>query len=138
MNASITPSATASLFLRRVLLADAIVSGGVGLLLLLGAGPLGDLLGLPPALLRWIGPTLLPWAALLAYLGTRERLAAPLIWAVIGLNLLWVVAGLLLLASGWVAPTTLGSAFVLVQALAVAGFAELQYVGLRRAASLSV
>jgi hypothetical protein len=35
--------------------------------------------------------------------------------------------------TGWVAPTWLGYAFVLVQAVVVALFAELQFFGLRRA-----
>jgi hypothetical protein len=37
-----------------------------------------------------------------------------------------------LLASGWVAPTALGYAFVLGQALVVAILAECEYLGLRR------
>jgi hypothetical protein len=37
--------------------------------------------------------------------------------------------------SGGIAPTTLGVVFVLFQAVAVAGFADLQYVGLRKSAA---
>ena len=37
-----------------------------------------------------------------------------------------------LLVSGWVAPTALGYAFVIAQAIVVGVFAELQFVGLRR------
>jgi hypothetical protein len=37
-----------------------------------------------------------------------------------------------LVLSGWVALTGLGAAFVVVQAVAVAGFALLQVAGLRR------
>jgi hypothetical protein len=36
------------------------------------------------------------------------------------------------LFSGWVTPNLLGEAAVAMQAIAVAMFAELQYVGLRR------
>lgn len=129
-----TPAASSTL-LRRVLLADAIVSGAVGLVLLIGAGPLGDELGLSPLLLRWVGVILLPWFALLGYLGTRGRIPVPAARAVIGANLLWVLASFLLLATGWVEPTTLGYAFIIGQALAVVLFAELQYLGLRRATS---
>ena len=39
----------------------------------------------------------------------------------------------LLLMAGWVTPSRLGQAFVIAQALAVAGFAELQLLAWRRA-----
>ncbi len=52
--------------------------------------------------------------------------------AVIVANALWVVASIALLVSGEVAPTMLGYVFVIGQAVAVLGFAELQWVGLRR------
>jgi hypothetical protein len=45
---------------------------------------------------------------------------------------LWVIGSVLLLASGWVSPTLLGELFVQLQAAAVAGFAYLEYRGLRR------
>ncbi len=50
------------------------------------------------------------------------------------MNILWAVDSALLLLTGWVAPTGLGLAFVLVQAGAVAVLAEAQYLGLRRMA----
>jgi hypothetical protein len=37
-----------------------------------------------------------------------------------------------LLFTGWVDPTGIGQAFVVFQALVVAGFAEMQYLALRR------
>lgn len=120
--------------LRRALLADGIVSGGTGALLLLAAASFGDLFGLPATLLRWAAVSLLPFAAVLVYLATRPRIPRRYAWGVVGYNLLWVIDSVLLLALGWVEPTALGYAFVLVQALAVLGFAELQYFGLRRSA----
>jgi len=51
---------------------------------------------------------------------------------VILINALWVAASIVLLLSGWVAPNALGTVFVIVQALAVAVFADLQYLGVRR------
>lgn len=119
-------------FLRRVLLADAATSGASGLLMTLGAGFLEDLLGVPAALLRYAGLSLLPFAALVAYLATRQSPPRAAVWAVIVLNALWAVDSILLLAGGWVGPTALGYTFVVAQALVVAGFAEAQYVGLRR------
>ena len=47
-------------------------------------------------------------------------------------NALWVADSVLLLMSGWVAPTSAGYAFVIAQALVVLMYAEFQYVGLRR------
>ena len=64
-------SSSAAAFLRRTLLADAAISGSTGVALLLGADPLGELLGLSPGLLRWVGLILLPFAALVAFLATR-------------------------------------------------------------------
>lgn len=120
--------------LRWALLADAAASGVMGLLMLLGAGPLGTLLHLPAALLSGAGLVLLPYAALVAWLGSRASLTRPAVWAVIGINAIWAADSLLLLASGWVQPNGLGQAFVVAQALAVALFAELQFLGLRRPA----
>jgi hypothetical protein len=120
--------------LQRVLLADAAVSAGFGLLLALDAGWLAPLLNLPAPLLSTAGLLLLPWGAAVAWAGTRRSLPRAAIWTIIGINALWVLDSLLLLVSGWVAPTAAGSAFIVVQALAVALFAELQYSGLRRAA----
>lgn len=44
-----------------------------------------------------------------------------------------VVASVVLLLSGLVAPTTLGTAFIVAQATIVAVLAELQIIGLRKA-----
>jgi hypothetical protein len=123
-----------SLFLRRALLADAAASGATGLLMAAGADAFSGPLGLPVVLLREAGLVLLPYAALLAWLGLRESLPRAAVWAVIVCNALWAAESLLLLASGWVAPTALGVAFVVAQALAVAGLAGLQWQGLRRSA----
>jgi hypothetical protein len=120
------------LFLCRVLLADATLSGASGLLLLLGGSALAGTLGLPPTLLRGAGMILLPFAALVAWIATREPPPRAAVWAVIAGNALWAVDSVALLATGWVAPTALGYAFVTSQALAVALLAGLQRLGLRR------
>lgn len=122
-----------SALLRWALILDAVASGAMGLLLLAAAGVLAAYLGLPGALLQAAGAILLPWTVLVAFLATRDRLRPPLLWTVVALNALWVAASLLLLVSGWVAPTALGLVFVLAQAAAVAVLTEAQFVGLRRA-----
>jgi hypothetical protein len=120
-------------FLRRVLIADAAASAATGLLMLLAAGPLEQWLAIPAGLLRAAGASLIPFAALVAWLALRETVSRAGVWTVIALNVLWVVDSVALLFTGWVQPAILGYAFVLAQAAAVAVLAELEYVGLRRA-----
>lgn len=119
-------------FLRQALIADATTSAACGLLMMLAAGPLSGVLGLPEMLLRLAGLTLLPFAAVVGYLGLRERLARTAVWAVILVNAMWTVDSILLLVSGWVQPTSAGYAFVIAQALVVLMYAQLQVIGLRR------
>jgi hypothetical protein len=118
--------------LRVALLADAIASGAMGVLMALAAAPLGDWFGLPVVLVRAVGLILIPYAALLAWLArsaVTPRLPAQI---VVAGNVVWVVGSLLLLASELVSPTGLGTGFVIGQALIVAILAEAQFVGLRR------
>jgi hypothetical protein len=130
---SLVTSFTApSPLLRKALLADALLSGITGLVLLLAAGPLATLEGLPVGLLRWSGIILIPFAAFVAWLGTRERVQRPLVFAVVACNALWALDSVLLLVTGWVEPTILGEVFVLGQAAVVAVLAELEFFGLRR------
>jgi hypothetical protein len=119
-------------FLRNVLLLDAAASGATGLLLIAGASLLDGLLGLPVALMREAGLILVPYVAFVAWVGTREMIARGAVWAVVAANALWAIASVGLLVSGWVAPTALGCAFVIAQAVVVALLGELQYAGLKR------
>ena len=119
-------------FLRNVLLLDAAASGATGLLLISGAGLLDGLLGLPVALMREAGLILVPYVAFVAWVGTRETITRGAVWAIVAANALWAIASVGLLVSGWVAPTALGCAFVIAQAVVVALLGELQYAGLKR------
>src|SRR5687768_15732077 len=121
-----------SSFLRFVLFADAVTCILTGLLMTVGGGLLVGLTGLPADLLIYAGIGLFPFAALLIYLGARSEISSTALWAVIVLNVLWTLDSFLLLASGWVNPTTFGYVFVIFQAVGVAGFAALEYIGLRR------
>ncbi|WP_137179571.1 hypothetical protein [Roseomonas sp. AR75] len=118
--------------LRFALRLDAAGSAALALPLLLAAPALAGSLGLPAGLLRGAGLVCLPYIAALVWMAGRPSLPAWAVWTVIALNAVWVVDSLLLLASGWVAPTGLGTAFVAAQALAVAAFAVLQWIGLGR------
>jgi len=123
-----------SVFLRRALLADALVSGATGILMVAGANFVAGLLGLPASLLQEAGIVLIPYGAAVAFLGTRERVVAAAVWAVIIANGVWAAASVALLGSGLIDPTWLGDAFVTAQALVVALFAALQHMGLHRTA----
>jgi hypothetical protein len=123
-----------STFLRWTLFADAATCFGSGLLMIFGSGDLDRFLGLPAELLRYAGISLLPFAAFLVYLATREYLSQPVVWAAIVLNALWTADSFLILLTGWVAPTGLGYAIVIAQALGVAMFAGLEYLGMRKSA----
>ena len=63
--------------LRLALKLDAIVTGANGAAYLIAAGPLGDLLGLSPALLRGTGAFLLAFAAAVYVTATRPASRRP-------------------------------------------------------------
>src|SRR5262245_26075086 len=91
-----------SMFLRRALLADAVVSVACGLLMLSGQGLLSGWLGLPAALLHYAGLVLLPYAAIVAFMGTRDVLPRAAVWAVVFCNVVWAIDCIATLMSGWV------------------------------------
>ncbi|MGL4637689.1 MAG: hypothetical protein ACRCWF_17025 [Beijerinckiaceae bacterium] len=119
--------------LRFALLGDAAASGATGLLMAAGSWSLAELLSLPRPLLTGAGLVLLPYAVFVAWLGMRTNVMTGMVWAVIAINAIWVVESMLLLLTGWVQPNTLGTVFIVAQAIAVAIFAELQFVALRKA-----
>jgi hypothetical protein len=125
-------------FLRYALLADAVASGATGLLMIAGADALTGLLGLPVALMREAGLLLVPYVALVAFVGSRATISRRAVQAIVALNALWVLGSVAVLVAAPIAPTALGYAFVIAQAAAVAVFAELQVIGLRREAAVVV
>lgn len=129
---------TISPFLRVALLIDLVGSGATALLLLSASGFLAPLFGLPAGLLWWVAIIMVPFLLLLGLTARRDSVPASVIPLIIALNLAWVAASALLLVSRIVTPTALGYGFVIGQAVAVALFAELQYVALRRAAAPAV
>ncbi|HZF81534.1 MAG TPA: hypothetical protein VEZ89_17285 [Rubrivivax sp.] len=127
-----------SRFLKVALFADAVVSGAVALLQLLAGQLLAGLLALPAVLLLESGVFLIVYVGLLLAMATRPRLWSWLVWAVIAGNVGWAVGCLSLLkllpalgsdSGGQV--TSLGVAFLLVQAFTVLVFALLQWRGWR-------
>ncbi|HEX6342009.1 hypothetical protein [Umezawaea sp.] len=112
--------------LRFALKLDGVASAGLGALAL----PFSGELGLPAIPL---GVFLLAYGAGVFLLGTRPH--RTLVKVVVLGNLLWVVGSVLTAELGWFGITALGTWLVLAQAAAVAGFAVLQVLGLKRAAA---
>ena len=123
-------------FLRFSLLLDAAISGLMAILLLFASGPLATLLRLPESLLFGVGVFFVPYVLVVGWMGMRKTLLRGAVWAVIACNVLWAIDCVWLLMSGMVTPNALGVAFVVVQAVAVVLFAELQYVAIRRKPAL--
>ena len=121
---------SASIFLRRVLWADATVSLAMALLLIFGASAIAPLTALPENLLSGAGWALMPWVALVAFTATRDPLRTGLAWLVVALNVVWVVESGFLLAMDSIKTNALGVAFVLAQAFGVLVLAALQATGL--------
>jgi hypothetical protein len=119
--------------LRLALRIDALASGGSAVLALAGGPLLADLLGTPLGLLWPIGVFLMGWAAALWIVASRPMPNSAAVWTIIALNVVWVASSVVLVAAGWFGLTLLGTIFVLLQAAAVALFADLEFVGLRRA-----
>lgn len=120
-----------SRMLKAALAVDALSGAGTATLQLLMPRLLADQLGLPMALLLETGLFLVAFAALLAFLARRERVAAPLVWAIVIGNVGWSAGCVLLWATGLVIPTTLGVAFLTLQAAVVLALAAWEAAGLR-------
>ncbi|MFI7416365.1 hypothetical protein [Nonomuraea sp. NPDC049684] len=126
-------AAAGSKLLRFALRQDAIGSGANGLLFLAVAAISGSMFGLPAALLVPAGVFLVAYAASLLRLAARPVVSRAAVIAVMAVNVAWVAASAETLIAGWFPLTGLGVAYVIVQAVAVAGFTGLQFAGLRRA-----
>jgi len=123
-------------FLRRVLLADAAFSVAGAALMAFGAALLAGPTGIPTSLLLSAGLALFPYAAYVAWLATRRAVPRAAIWVPIVLNVVWAADCALVLFGGRYAPTPLGELFIGAQIVAVLAFAELEFIGLRRASAL--
>ena len=116
--------------LRLALVADAAVTGANAFAYLAGAVVLDSVLGVPTALLLVLGAFLAVYSALVLRLATRPARAG--VVAVILANLAWAAGSLLVLALDTFTPDPVGQVWIALQAVVVAGFAALQYIGLRR------
>ena len=112
--------------LRTALKLDALVTGATGAGYLVAAGPLEDLLGLSPVLLRSAGAFLLLFSAAVWIIAAQRDISSSAALVVIAVNVLWAADSIVFLLSGLSDPTTAGAIWIVMQALVVAGFAGLQ------------
>lgn len=136
MSAAIVEAPSAGLerrpLLRIALTLDVVVTGANGAAYLAAARPLGELLGLPAGLLRGAGVFLLLFAAAVWATSRRDAPFRSAVVAIIAVNGLWAATGLVTAIGGWESPTTAGTVWIVLQAIVVGSFAELQVAGLRR------
>lgn len=120
-----------TMFLRRSLQVDGIASGLCGGILLVGAQPVSELIGLRmPGIALGVGALLLVYAAALLWNAGRPRINRGETLLVVALNAAWVAGSIAVIAAGPL--TVLGNLAVAVVAGAVLIFAVLEAVGLRR------
>jgi hypothetical protein len=129
-------SLATSPLLRFALRLDGLASAMVGALNLIGANPVGAWVGAPGAVVLGAGAFMLAYGLVALWLSARARLDTWLVWAVIVGNLVWVAGSVLLTRSDWINPATTGLVLLLGQAILVAVFAQLQYLGLRQSQAL--
>lgn len=119
------------LALRNLLLIDAATCCAMGGLLVLGSAPVGQLTQIPASFLFYVGLSLFPIAAFMAFVAARPVSNPTTTWLIIIGNGMWVVGSALLLTSGWIAPNYLGFGFIAAQAVVVGLLATLEHRALR-------
>ncbi len=133
ISSTATTSTRIPVTLRAALLLDAAVTGVNGLAYVVAAGALASLLGPSAEVLLGIGGFLLVYAIGVALVGNRRPVPRRGAGAVVSANLLWVAASLAALVGDWLELTTVGTIWLLMQAVTVGGFAALQALTLRTA-----
>ncbi len=117
--------------LSRVLWLDALSCAAIFALGAFASGPVGSMLGLPPAVVAIGGWICLAAGVLLAFLAVRP--VRTLLALAIAGNIAWIAASLAVWFAWSNELTVLGHAVVLAQSVAVALFVILELRGLRRA-----
>jgi hypothetical protein len=130
---SITKNNQGSNLLKNALRGNALFSGTSGLVALAAAQSLAAFTGInPPIIFVVLGIALILYAVDLWWVASRETINRRFAWAAIILDVLWVVGSIAILLSGWLPLTVAGSWTIALLAEAVAIFAVLQFIGLRR------
>ena len=121
-----------SIFLRRVLLANAAGNGLLGSAAILATGQLAELLGLTPSVVLGAGIYLVVHAAVVTWLAATIRIHRAVIWALMVFNAAWAFESIVLVALQLIQPNGMGTLVVCAEAWIALAFVELQHVGLCR------
>lgn len=119
----------ASPLLRFAFTLDGFCSLIAGVLAASGAALTGHWLGITPSLALGLGLFMSAYGLAMLALGRQQRVPRWLALGIAGGNALWVVGSLVLLVAPWIQPAATGVAIILAQALAVAVFSVLQFLG---------
>lgn len=135
----VSPFEPASRLLRRVLLCNAISSAALGLLLIVAGGLVSALMGVPEAalLLRLLGAGLVLFGFGVEWVATRAPMNTAHAWAVITLDIAWIIGSIVLLPFIASELTLLGEAAIILVAAVVLVWAAGQITGVRRLAPRS-
>ena len=117
--------------LRLILKLDAVVTGVNGIAYLALANPLEDLLGVTPELTRPLGAFLVLFAATVWFVATRPVVPRMAVADIAAENAVWALGSVVFAAMAASSPTTVGTIWIVLQALVVAGFAALQALAMR-------
>jgi hypothetical protein len=119
--------------LTKVLRADGVFALVSGVILILAAGPIADLIELGyPLILVLDGMLFLGYGALLLYYAGREPENRRIARIAIVLNALWAIGSFAGVIFGWFPVNSAGNWAIILAAEAVAIFAILEFVALRR------
>lgn len=121
-----------SKILTRTLAANAGFSAVTGVILVIGAVPVSRWLSIPTWLAIAVGVGLLPFALVVAKTARNPRRDS--VWQVIIADIAWVIAAVVVLVGFPRSMSTAGLWSLGLVTVAVADFAALQFIGLRRTA----
>src|SRR5262245_9977983 len=120
-----------TLFLRRSLQLDGVATALTGAILLVAAHPVSEILGIPaPGIAHGVGGFLLLFGAALLWHASHQNLSRGEAMLTVVANAAWVAGSIAVVVAGPL--TALGNLAVGVVAVAVALFAVLEAVGIRR------
>ncbi|MDC9825178.1 hypothetical protein PRN20_15725 [Devosia sp. ZB163] len=117
---------------RLALVVDA--AGGLagGLLLVAGGELVASLTGIPAAISMPLGLFLLALGAFIAWVAAQRETPRGPTMLIVLINCVWVIGSAIVLVPGVLPLTMFGVGFVIVQAVAVAALAAMQWIGLGR------
>ncbi|NQV19791.1 MAG: hypothetical protein HQ511_00085 [Rhodospirillales bacterium] len=126
-------SSSEMLLLRRTLASNSAFSAYSGVVMIAAAAPLSKLLGLPQTwLLAGLGAGLIVFAAEVYRHSRAARIGGLETRIIIALDVAWVAGSVLLIAAFPDFISVVGRWLITATAIAVAGFAACQFMGLRR------